>query len=29
LNELGGDAVLAAALAVMPALPHPIEAAPA
>jgi ADP-heptose:LPS heptosyltransferase len=29
LNELGVDAVLAAALAVMPPLPHPVEAAPA
>ena len=29
LNELGVDAVLAAALAVMPPLAHPVEAAPA
>ena len=29
LNELGVDAVLAAAVAVMPSLPHPVEAAPA
>src|SRR5437763_1224473 len=29
LNELGVDAVLAAAVAIMPSLPHPVEAAPA